>query len=371
MLPPFIVSLLPEGWLQSVLRVNRDERALLRSGKRYMSNIAIVENVEELAGVPADVLGARLADHRSLGVFQGSYAGPGRGAIEKGFEHQLAALFARPDTPRLSGVQVKAPMHLARDGTLSPATDLPFTHILKPAGTGGFEALPLLEWTGLELARAVGLPTPSAALVNMPDDLPPALLVERLDIREHADDSRLLAMEDMCSVLDLAPPEKYKGSVEGVARAVRALSTETDEDLRMLLKRVLFAWLIADGDTHLKNLALLKTARQGDLAFRTVRLAPVYDTLTTRVFPGLAHDRMGLKVGGKDDDLKRADFAAAALVAGMRATDATAVIDEFLHKLRPALDAIAIPAQCAHDKAAAALVAKALRLCRQRVAEFA
>src|SRR5258708_893287 len=40
-LPPFIASRLPEGWLESVLK-NKDERAALRSGKRYMSNITIV-----------------------------------------------------------------------------------------------------------------------------------------------------------------------------------------------------------------------------------------------------------------------------------------------------------------------------------------
>ncbi|MBV8902300.1 MAG: type II toxin-antitoxin system HipA family toxin, partial [Acidobacteriia bacterium] len=42
-LPPFILSLLPEGWLEQVLK-DKDERAVLRSGKRYISNITIVEN---------------------------------------------------------------------------------------------------------------------------------------------------------------------------------------------------------------------------------------------------------------------------------------------------------------------------------------
>ena len=50
-LPPFIVSLLPEGWLESVLK-DVDERALLRSGKRYMSNITIVERESELSLLP-------------------------------------------------------------------------------------------------------------------------------------------------------------------------------------------------------------------------------------------------------------------------------------------------------------------------------
>ena len=30
-------------------------------------------------------------------------------------------------------------MYLDADGTLSPSTGKPFTHILKPAGTSGFE----------------------------------------------------------------------------------------------------------------------------------------------------------------------------------------------------------------------------------------
>ena len=73
-LPPFILSLLPEGWLESVLK-DRDERALLRSGKRYMSNITIVEKRSELAGLP-DILLTRLAGFSDGGVFTGRYAGP-------------------------------------------------------------------------------------------------------------------------------------------------------------------------------------------------------------------------------------------------------------------------------------------------------
>src|ERR1700694_2175933 len=58
-LPPFIVSLLPEGWLESVLH-DRDERQKLRSGRRYMSNITIVERPTELEVLPSDILITRL-----------------------------------------------------------------------------------------------------------------------------------------------------------------------------------------------------------------------------------------------------------------------------------------------------------------------
>jgi serine/threonine-protein kinase HipA len=370
-LPPFIVSLLPEGWLEAVLKDHRDERALLRSGKRYMSNITIASTADELARLPADILETRLADHRKDGLFAGAYAGPGRSAIERDFEHRLAALYARPDMPRLSGIQIKAPMHLAPDGTLSPSAGLPFTHILKPAGTAGFEHLPLVEWIGLTLARGVGLPAPETALVVMPDDMPPALLVERFDIRDRANDPRMIAMEDMCSVLDLTPDEKYTGTIERVARALRALSTDPDADLLILLKRVLFAWLIADGDMHLKNMALLKTAQQGEAVFEAVRFAPVYDALTTRVFPGLEHDRMALKLGGKDERLRRADFVAVATLAGLRAGDANAAMDDLLGRLTGAIDGTTIPPACIRDAASGAVVGKTLDLCRERVASFA
>lgn len=204
----------------------------------------------------------------------------------------------------------------------------------------------------------------------MPDDMPPALLVERFDIRDREDDPRMIAMEDMCSVLDLTPQEKYTGTIERVARALRALSSEPEADLLTLLKRVLFAWLIADGDMHLKNMALLKTAQQGEPVFRAVRFAPVYDALTTRVFPGLEHDRMALKLGGKDERLKRADFVAVAALAGLRAGDANAAIDDLIGRLAAAIDGIALPPACARGAASEAVVGKTLDLCRERVASF-
>ena len=129
--------------------------------------------------------------------------------------------------------------------------------------------------------------SPATALVAMPDGMPPALIVERFDIRESLKDKRMLALEDLCSVLDLPTTAKYSGTMERVARAVRPLSTAPEEDLRIILKRALFAWLIADGDMHLKNMALLKIAEPGDKQFRSVRMAPLYDAVTTRVFPRL------------------------------------------------------------------------------------
>lgn len=369
-LPPFVVSLLPEGWLQRVLD-DRDERAMLRSGRRYMSNITVAENAEELASLPLDVLVTPLAAHTATGVFTGTYAGPGHSEMEQDFERNLATIYDRADTPRLSGVQIKAPMTLDSDGRLSPSTGTPFTHILKPAGTSGFEALPLVEWIGLALAREAGFTVPATALIAMPDGMPPALLVERFDIRTDTNDQRLMAMEDLCSVLDLSPEAKYDGTIERVARALRGLSTSPDEDLLILLKRVVFAWLIADGDMHLKNMAVLKVAEPGNPAFRSVRLAPVYDTLTTRVFPRLEHDRMALKLNGKDERLKRSDFLAVSAIAGLRASDTNAAIDDVLERMRNAVATLTLPRSTGYGPTGEVAVTRTLEICRERITSFA
>jgi serine/threonine-protein kinase HipA len=369
-LPPFIVSLLPEGWLESVLR-DKDERALLRSGKRYMSNITIVEREAELAELPQDILLTRLKKYTMDGAFTGQYAGPGRDEIETNFERNLAQIYQRADTPRLSGVQIKAPMYLDSKGVLSPSTGRPFTHILKPAGTSGYDALPLVEWTAMALGREAGFETPAVALVGMPDGMPPALVVERFDIREMPADKRMLALEDLCSVLDLPSDAKYSGTMERVARAVRPLSTAPDEDLIIIVKRGLFAWLIADGDMHLKNMALLKIAVPGEKQFRSVRMAPLYDAVTTRIFPNLKHDRMALKLNGKDDNLRRADFRTLAATAGLRVGDADAAMDDMLRRMGGAIDGIALPKKIDHNKTSEKLFNDVLDICRRRMETFA
>ncbi|MGL3111222.1 HipA domain-containing protein [Bradyrhizobium sp. BR 1432] len=341
-LPAFVELLLPEGWLAQVLH-ERDDRDAIRRGKRFMSNVAVVGNKKELEALPLDVLQAPLAKFAKGGEFTGRYVGPSRGELEHSFEENLAQLFERAETPRLSGVQIKAPMCLTSEGELIPAIDAPFTHILKPAGLAGFEALPVVEWICLELGRAAGFVVPDAALVGMPDGMAPALVVERFDIRRDEADERRLALEDFCSVLDLPAAAKYDGTIERVARGLRPLSTDPADDLDILFRRALFAWLIADGDMHLKNLALLKIAAPGARQFESVRFAPLYDAVTTRVFPGLASDRMALKLSGKDERLTPRDFLTLARTIELpvaRAEDAMATVAVATRK---AADALSLP----------------------------
>ncbi len=316
-LPPFIESLLPEGWLERVLKP-KSELDRVAGGKRYMSNIVISANTEDVREIPSDALEGRLESFARDGVFTGGYEGPAP-AFEQSLEDRMAETFAFAQTPRLSGVQIKMPINLSTDGLLRPATNRAFTHILKPSPGAGFEELPRVEAACLTAARACGFETPAHALIAMPGGLPDALLIERFDIRRDHNDRRKIALEDMASVRGVAPTEKYEGSIEQAARALRGVSSEVETDIATLIARAIFAWLIADGDLHLKNMAVLKVIPEGANNFTSVRLAPVYDAVTTRVFPGLANDQMALTLAGKRNQLSSGDFVKAGATMGLSA----------------------------------------------------
>lgn len=330
-LPPFIESLLPEGWLNKVLNAKND-RERLAKGKRYMSNITITASAAPAEEQPADVLQGRLSDWSDKGRFIGGYNGPSP-TVDETLEQRMADMYARAGVPRLSGVQIKAPMTLTTAGELYAATESAFTHILKPSPGAGYEALPAVESACLTVAAACGLEVPAHALVSMPEGLPDALLIERFDIRLSETDARRLAMEDMASLRGVPANDKYDGSIEQVARALRPVTTNWEADGIILLQRALFAWLIADGDLHLKNMAVLRVASPGADNFSSVRLAPAYDTVTTRIFPGLAHDAMALTLNGKRNRLRREDFQRAGATMGIAAVKASAMIDQVCRDL--------------------------------------
>jgi serine/threonine-protein kinase HipA len=156
-----------------------------------------------------------------------------------------------------------------------------------------------------------------------------------------------------------------------VARGTRPLSSSANDDLLVILKRALFAWFIADGDMHLKNLALLKIADPGKKNFRSIRMAPLYDAVTTRIFARLKHDRMALKISGKDDNLRRSDFRTFAATAGVKTSDADAAIDEMLSGAARAIDAFRFPGRIGIADESKHMIDEMLDTCRERIETFA
>jgi serine/threonine-protein kinase HipA len=121
---------------------------------------------------------------------------------------------------------------------------------------------------------------------------------------------------------------------------------------------------------HLKNMALLKIAEPGDTKFRSVRVAPLYDAVTTRVFPRLEKDRLALKLNGKDDNLRRGDFRAFASTVGLKTADADAAIDQMLRQLTDAVGRVALPQALKYGEAGEKMGTQILDICRRRIDAF-
>jgi serine/threonine-protein kinase HipA len=99
-------------------------------------------------------------------------------------------------------------------------------------------------------------------------------------------------------------------------------------------------------------------------------MAPLYDAVTTRFFPGLGHDRMALKLDGKDDRLRRADFLPMVATAGIPARAANAAIDALIKRFGTGLHQIIVPNVPNLEAEMTAKVAQMLELCSERLAAW-
>ncbi len=195
----------------------------------------------------------------------------------------------------------------------------------------------------MALARAVGIDTAKVRLVH--DAAGEAgLLVERFDRRPRPSSPaggatpspfERLHLEDALQFLDRYPADKYRLAIREVMESLEHASAPPVERLR-LLERLAFAYLIADGDLHGKNISLLTCDS-------LTRLSPAYDVLSTLPY---GDDRQALEVEGRDQDLARAHFLALGERHGLRPAAIERVLDRLLERLPrhlPRLAEIGLP----------------------------
>lgn len=193
----------------------------------------------------------------------------------------------------LAGAQDKLPVVFdgARIGL--PRNGTPSSHILKPA-------IPTLadtvtnEGFCLALAEAMQL-KPAMSQVHSVLGRQ-FLLVERydrvVDARGHR---QRLHQEDFCQALGVVPEMKYQNEggpdLAQCFDLVRRVVRPSAPQILRLLDYVIFNALIGNHDAHAKNFSLL-------YAGKSAVLAPLYDVLSTAVYPGLT-PKMAMKIGGK------------------------------------------------------------------------
>jgi len=80
---------------------------------------------------------------------------------------------------------------------------------------------------------------------------------------------------------------------------------------------------------------------------------------------------MALKLNGKDDRLKRADFRALAATGGLKAADAEAAIDDLLQQTANVVDRITLPKAIEQTADAGRVVKEMLEIFQNRIRSFA
>lgn len=179
-----------------------------------------------------------------------------------------------------------------------PTHGRPSTHILKvddPRRTGLIDA----EADCLQLARAVELTSIEIKRKRLGDSS--CLIVSRFDRLEQSGSIRRIHQEDLCQALAIDPDAhnrraKYESAggptFKQAAKLLDEYSKSPADELDRLIAIVVFTVLIGNADAHGKNLALLHPDAE------SVRIAPLYDTVPTALWPKLRTDA-AMSVGGQ------------------------------------------------------------------------
>ena len=284
--PSFLGSLLPETGVKAGSTMEENLSDFSR-GQRYISNITVQPTSMAFGDrkIIVDILDGELTSFRNQHL---EFCGTATEDLldTMGDEDLLSNLHRDPESPRMSGMQIKLAANLGRDGKLSSANGKAFTHIIKIVGSNPmYQSMCSMEWFSLTIAKACGLNVEEFAIADI-GGYGPSLVVERFDIRRDLNDNRMILTEDFWSIEGMVNNrQKYSGELMNVADTVVKRSTDVATDGRHLLAQAVFSWLTWNGDLHLKNMLLIKEAKDLDRGFESVRLSPIYDVLCTQVFP--------------------------------------------------------------------------------------
>jgi serine/threonine-protein kinase HipA len=186
----------------------------------------------------------------------------------------------------LSGAQSKLLLSIGKDGApLLPLNSSISTHILKP----DIKRSDLKVWGSainetliMKLAALCDMPVAEIEYVPAVQ----ACMVERYDREMGADGNfKRLYQADLCQLLNKPSTVKYQNdggpSFKDCYEQVKRKSAVPLIDCRNLLKWLLFNLMIGNNDSHAKNISMVSLNGR-------LRLAPFYDLMCTRVYPGLS-----------------------------------------------------------------------------------
>lgn len=194
--------------------------------------------------------------------------------------HNKAEIVEAMHRISVSGVQEKFPAVIERGIIRIAREDEQSTYILKPAPWDETlrerKQIPANENLTMQIASQVyGILTAANGLCFSPKGQT-VYITKRFDVLP--DGSKML-MEDFAAVVgrneqDGGKGFKYSGCYEDIAIAIRKNVSAWMVDMERFFELVVFNYIYANGDDHLKNFSLI-------LQGQDYRLAPAYDLLNT------------------------------------------------------------------------------------------
>jgi serine/threonine-protein kinase HipA len=185
----------------------------------------------------------------------------------------------------IAGAQNKLPIHIKNGRFFVPedGSNAPTTAILKPA-TAQFSGIHRNELFCMELARAVGLSTPDASILQIGEYQ--AYIVMRYDRQQLETGVIRLHQEDFCQALQYSRVFKYEeNNGPGFSACnkilLHPLLSGSAAARDAFIKCAVLNYILGNCDAHGKNFSLLYQRGKG------VYLAPFYDLVSTMVYPGL------------------------------------------------------------------------------------
>ncbi|MHB8280561.1 MAG: type II toxin-antitoxin system HipA family toxin [Candidatus Humimicrobiaceae bacterium] len=217
----------------------------------------------------------------------------------------------------ISGIQIKALVKLNKKNNLIEIVQTRGTHILKPEPSE-YPELPQNENLCMNIASKLGMEVPPHGLFYMADRKI-CYIVRRFD--RDADGSKL-HVEDMAQLLGMSSEAKYESSIEKVGKMIIRVSKKPFLDLINFYERIIFCFLIGNGDMHLKNWSIL-LLNDGNIC-----LSPCYDLISSKLYIA-EEDETALTINGKRNSLKLSDFRELAKYLKIDDKASQNVIDKF------------------------------------------
>lgn len=193
----------------------------------------------------------------------------------------------------ISGVQPKLSLKIDRKLNLLVPVAEGGEYILKPQVTA-FPNIPENEQCCMDIALEMDIDVPLHCLLPL-KDCSLAYVVKRFDRMA----GEKIPQEDFCQILGLGVKDKYKGSVEQIGRKLKEVST--GYDVQLFFERVVFNFIIGNGDAHLKNYSVTYKEKE------SIRLTPAYDIVCSKLVIPDETDS-ALTINGKNNKLKKDDF---------------------------------------------------------------